>query len=705
MTTPGPSIQELFELLVAAPADEREERISTSTLPEDDKQTLRRMLRVDDRLGDAADQPSRRHPWPGDVVGEYRLIAPIGSGGMGNVWRAHSLSAPELMVAVKFANWTNKQHAESAQRLRQEGSILAAIRHPGVVSLVGRGETDAGRPYIVLEELLGPTLDEFLERSQHTAWDIAHIMLRLCEAASSAHVAGVIHRDIKPSNIIVAAGSTPVLVDFGAAAIVPSAAIASDRITQGASPMTPAFASPEQSRGELATPATDVYALGLIMRLALKAVHDPTSGPAAVLQAVAARACSDDPAARYPNAKVLADDLAAGLRNHAPSPITSGKSGKRSARIAATTLAIGLAIGTVTGSMVLPSGTLFGFGDQHLEFESIGDGLDELAEASSEQDHDTLFRLIVDTPWVEIESGPEERLEVARLQLEAGAIDAAMRGLEAIEAEELEPTLQLERDWLVARADASLGYQPEPQAVQRMLRDAIESEEEATERAIVLHGVASGDASDLQRWLEWDEPTLAEPWEPDTETLVALLSLTNRLTLAEMIEPLSDELLDEIEERIGTALDGEDILETHESLVHLRGLAHLRTARMLTAIRDGGREIVVNDWLALLDASAEHPADLVLTHCLTLHHIANGGAVPLFPFEGDEFNVAVRSAISRSLELVTGDGLDDSDVLADLLREEAIFTDRIGISDERIVEIRRLVTGLEDEGMWTPRLP
>ncbi|MEM9166506.1 MAG: serine/threonine-protein kinase, partial [Planctomycetota bacterium] len=404
MSTPESSLQSLFEALIDAAPDERESTIRSSGLPETDQRALLRMLQADDRLGDSKEPSLRQHPWPGDAVGDYRLIAPIGNGGMGNVWQAHSLSTPGLVVAVKFANWTRDEHTESAERLAQEGRILAAMKHPGIVSVFASGVTATGRPYLVLDELPGPTLDAFLNQRRHSAWDLAQIMLRLCDAVVAAHQAGVIHRDIKPANVIIIGGLSPVLVDFGAALVLPHGVIDSTHVTQGASPMTPAFASPEQSRGEQATPATDVFALGRIIKLAVQSLSDPTSATTRLLDAVATRACSDDPVDRYPHAQALADDLSerlAGLKQRLPS--STGRWKRSTALAVASALAIGLGMGAVAHAWFWSNGQIIEAGEEHFGFETIEDALDEIAETVDDQNDDATLRLVAETPWHELD--------------------------------------------------------------------------------------------------------------------------------------------------------------------------------------------------------------------------------------------------------------------------------------------------------------
>ncbi|GGV06925.1 hypothetical protein GCM10010182_27190 [Actinomadura cremea] len=199
---------------------------------------------------------------PGDLPGErYRIEAPLGSGGMATVWRAHDLVL-DRAVAVKVPRdgWPE----ESTRRLRQEAQAAAALAHPNITGVHDYGE-HRGVPYVVMELLEGETLADRLARGPLPWREAAAVCAGIGDALAAAHAAGIVHRDIKPANVFLTPVAVKVL-DFGIAFTGPDPA-------GGPVLGTPAYTAPELLDGAPPSPAADVFSLGVVLRQAL------TGGP------------------------------------------------------------------------------------------------------------------------------------------------------------------------------------------------------------------------------------------------------------------------------------------------------------------------------------------------------------------------------------------------------------------------------------------
>jgi serine/threonine-protein kinase len=292
-------------------------------------QALRDWLRaIDDSAGML--EPALHAP-PGGT-GPWRALARIGEGGMGEVWRGERADgAFERTVAIKFLRGDRGGVAASIAR---ERSLLARLRHPGIAQLLDGGVADDGRPWLVTEWVEGRRLDAWLAQSRPSLRARVDLLRRLAEAVAYAHASLVVHRDLKPANVMVDAAGAPRLLDFGIARLLDDGAAAAATVDQA---MTPAWAAPEQLRGEPVDVRTDVHALGALLYFALAgrtahgvdgaslaAVVDavcrgdpdapsrvaPRAGIDADLDAIALKALARDPAARYASADAFAADLA-----------------------------------------------------------------------------------------------------------------------------------------------------------------------------------------------------------------------------------------------------------------------------------------------------------------------------------------------------------------------------------------------------------
>jgi serine/threonine-protein kinase len=249
---------------------------------------------------EAAPPPFAAHA-AGDRAGAFRLAAPLGAGGMGEVWLAERCDgAVEQRVAIKFI-----RHARVglAERFAREQRALARLAHPRIARFLDAGRSADGAAYLVMEYVDGAPIDAWCDAR---ALDVAariDLVLEVCDAVDHAHRQLVVHRDIKPSNILVSAGGAPTLLDFGVAKLLDDSGV---ETVQPA--LTLAYAAPEQCRGETVSTATDVFSLGLVLfRLLARTL--PPSRREANLATLAAARDVESLAASAPGVRELAGDL------------------------------------------------------------------------------------------------------------------------------------------------------------------------------------------------------------------------------------------------------------------------------------------------------------------------------------------------------------------------------------------------------------
>lgn len=206
----------------------------------------------------------------GSRIGPYEIIAPIGEGGMGEVYRARD-SRLGRDVAIKALPDSVAHDPETLERFEREARMLAAVSHSGIAGIHGLEEGDDGRRFLILELVSGPTLEERLGPGPLPAIEAVAIAREIAAALSAAHGAGIVHRDLKPANIKLAAGRV-VLLDFGLAKqlvsdemTAASSATARQLTHRGTAVGTPAYMSPEQMRGETVGQGADVWAFGCVL--------------------------------------------------------------------------------------------------------------------------------------------------------------------------------------------------------------------------------------------------------------------------------------------------------------------------------------------------------------------------------------------------------------------------------------------------------
>jgi serine/threonine protein kinase len=264
------------------------------------------------------------------VGGRYRLGERIGHGGMGEVYAAHDLRL-DREVALKLLRADLAEQDGMRERVLAEARLAARLTHPNVVAVLDTGEQD-GRPFVVMERLSGRTLRDELEGGPMSPDRIRDVALQVLRALGTAHELGIVHRDVKPGNVLDASVGTWKVADFGIAKWIHA-----DETLTGTGELlgSPSYLAPERIEGHEAQPASDLYAVGVLLYEALCGRRpfsgdDPISLAAAIREgrfappaevlpgadpgivSVIERAMRLDPAERYPSAEAMTEALTAG---------------------------------------------------------------------------------------------------------------------------------------------------------------------------------------------------------------------------------------------------------------------------------------------------------------------------------------------------------------------------------------------------------
>lgn len=237
-------------------------------------------------------------------LGPYRIVRPLGHGGMGTVYEAVNVETGER-AAIKVLAPALAREADFRQRFEVEIEALRMLRHPNIVRLFGFGEQE-GQLYYVMELVEGDSLEDELRRGRRFTWrEVAQIAIEVCRALRHAHDRGVIHRDLKPANLLLASNGQVKLSDFGIARL-----FGNTRLTAAGNVLgTVEFLAPEQADSRPLGPRTDLYSLGGVM-YALLAGRPPFKGKSLAELLDMQRHAEPEPVRHYaPDAPAEMEDI------------------------------------------------------------------------------------------------------------------------------------------------------------------------------------------------------------------------------------------------------------------------------------------------------------------------------------------------------------------------------------------------------------
>ncbi|WP_328766298.1 serine/threonine-protein kinase [Streptomyces sp. NBC_00286] len=208
------------------------------------------------------------------LAGRYRVVAQLGRGGMGVVWRALDEVLGREVAVKELRTYTDAggpELADLGRRMQREARAAARVRHPGVIAVHDVAEVD-GRPLIVMELVDGPSLDDVLrEEGPCEPGEAAEIGAKVMDALAAAHRAGVLHRDVKPGNILLDRSGRVVLTDFGIATMEDPGDGATTHLTRSGELVGSLdYLAPERAQGHDFGPASDVWALGATLYAAVE---------------------------------------------------------------------------------------------------------------------------------------------------------------------------------------------------------------------------------------------------------------------------------------------------------------------------------------------------------------------------------------------------------------------------------------------------
>jgi serine/threonine protein kinase/Tol biopolymer transport system component len=246
--------------------------------------------------GDGQDCASAESRMIGQRIAQYRIVEQLGTGGMGEVYRAvRADDQYQKQVAIKLV----RAGADSGLvigRFKHERQILASLDHPNIARLLDGGATEEGVPYFVMELVEGQPIDKYCDSHKLGLPARLKLFLQVCSALDYAHQHQIIHRDIKPANILVTAEGVPKLLDFGIAKILGSGVVAGavGQTQTMLRAFTPEYASPEQIRAGPIIAASDVYSLGVLLYELLTG-HRPYRFKAHTPSEIERAVCEEEP--------------------------------------------------------------------------------------------------------------------------------------------------------------------------------------------------------------------------------------------------------------------------------------------------------------------------------------------------------------------------------------------------------------------------
>src|SRR5471030_1054687 len=265
---------------------------------------------LDQRAADLMAGESAPQVAAGSRLGPYKIEAPLGKGGMGQVFRATDTRLGRT-VAIKIS------HERFSDRVERESRTIAALNHPHICTL-----RDVGLNYLVMELIEGETLAARLKRGRLSLEQTMQCGTQIAEALAAAHAKGIVHRDLKPANVMLTKSGVKVL-DFGLAKSAADPALTADGAMMG----TPAYMAPEQLEGRGADERTDIYALGLTLaEMSTGMRSSPSEEVPAPLARVVKRYMETDPDERWQSARDLQWELESSAAGPGPASSRSSRS-------------------------------------------------------------------------------------------------------------------------------------------------------------------------------------------------------------------------------------------------------------------------------------------------------------------------------------------------------------------------------------------
>jgi len=283
----------------------------------------------------------------GTKLGPYEILAPIGAGGMGEVYRATDTRLHRI-VAIKVLPHEKVADSDRKRRFLVEARAVSALNHPNIVTLHDIAN-EGGIDYLVMEYVEGRSLDKLITPKGLPLAEVTGYSMQIASALAAAHAAGIVHRDIKPANVIVTAESQIKVLDFGLAKLTERApgredeTLTNEAVTEAGTVMgTVAYMSPEQASARPLDSRTDIFSLGVILYQLLSGqrpfrgssqietlhaiIHDhpaKLAGLSPWIQEVLDKALAKDPKERYQHAGDLALDLRRANRATPPTAVGS----------------------------------------------------------------------------------------------------------------------------------------------------------------------------------------------------------------------------------------------------------------------------------------------------------------------------------------------------------------------------------------------
>lgn len=262
----------------------------------------------------------------GQTMGPYQILEEIGSGGMGVVYKTLDTRLGRL-VAIKCLSAHNNLNEQARQRFITEARAASRVEHPNICAIYDIGDTDDGTPYIVMPYYEGEDLRVRMRGAALAADAALAISAKVCDGLDAAHGHGIFHRDIKPANIFLTSSGDVKILDFGVAKVA-----GVENTSTGTSVGTVAYMAPEQIRGEAVDGRADIWSLGVVLYEALTGNHpfhgkqshevmysvlNTTPAPVSsffktgsrVLDRLTDRMLARNPVDRYPNVRVLREDI------------------------------------------------------------------------------------------------------------------------------------------------------------------------------------------------------------------------------------------------------------------------------------------------------------------------------------------------------------------------------------------------------------